>query len=69
MEDEIALMEDKKVRLLVTKNSGGIATKAKLDAARQLGVGVVMVRRPPREPLEYVSGISQAIQWLSTHGV
>ena len=47
IEGESALMREHGVGLLVTKNSGGPMTAAKLEAARDLGVQVLMVRRPP----------------------
>src|SRR5512134_1976013 len=40
--DEMALMTAHHVNLLVTKNSGGGATYAKLEAARKLGLPVIM---------------------------
>lgn len=42
---ERALLQRLDVRWLVTKNSGG--ARAKLDAARDLGLSVVMTARPP----------------------
>jgi len=44
--DEIALLRAHRIDVIVTKNSGGDATAAKLAAARALGIEVVMVRRP-----------------------
>lgn len=44
--DEIALLAREQVEVLVTKNSGAPATAAKLAAARELGVPVVMIERP-----------------------
>ncbi len=44
--DEKALFEQFEIDLLVTKNSGGKATQAKLDVARELGIPVIMLQRP-----------------------
>jgi precorrin-6A/cobalt-precorrin-6A reductase len=48
--DEAALMRDEGVEALVTKNSGGRATYAKIEAARALGIEVVILNRPPLKP-------------------
>ena len=45
-EDECALLEEFRIDALVTKNSGGAMTRAKLDAARDCGVAVIMIDRP-----------------------
>jgi precorrin-6A/cobalt-precorrin-6A reductase len=47
---ETALLRDWKIDALVSKNSGGTATRAKLDAAQNLGISVVMIDRPPVPP-------------------
>lgn len=48
LEDEVSLMRREAIDLLITKNSGGDASRAKLDAARQLGLDVILMRPPPR---------------------
>jgi precorrin-6A/cobalt-precorrin-6A reductase len=58
LENEIALMRAEGIDLLVTKNSGGEATRAKLDAARALGLEAILIRRPrsPNAPVFYALG-------------
>jgi precorrin-6A/cobalt-precorrin-6A reductase len=63
---ESALMREHRVGLLVTKNSGGPMTAAKLTAARDLGVQVVMVARPPLPPGSAVVATStEVLRWLA----
>lgn len=44
--DELTLLRDAGAQVVVSKNSGGAATYGKIAAARQLGIPVVMIRRP-----------------------
>lgn len=62
---EVALLREHAVDALVTKNSGGDATVAKLTAARALGVPVVMVGRPPQPPGPLVTTVDEAEAWLA----
>lgn len=65
---EIALLRKKRIDVVVTKNSGGGATIAKISAARELGLPVVMVRRPPLpQGLDCVPDSEGAIEWV--HGL
>ena len=50
--DEIALMKHHNITHLVTKNAGGRETAAKLEAARSLGISVVMIARPLKPVVE-----------------
>lgn len=63
--DERALLTQHRIDVLVCKASGGAATAAKLVAAREAGVPVVMVDRPPPEPGEAVGSVQAALEWLA----
>lgn len=47
IEDEYTLLKDQRIELIVCKNSGSSATEAKLIAARDLKIPVLMRARPP----------------------
>jgi precorrin-6A/cobalt-precorrin-6A reductase len=61
---ERALMEEHRIDVLVTKDSGGEAPK--LCAARELGLPVVMVDRPAGPPAPTVTTVPEALAWLAT---
>jgi precorrin-6A/cobalt-precorrin-6A reductase len=69
-EAELALMQRFAIDVLVTKNSGGSLTAGKLAAARQLGIPVVMVRRPAAVPDGATPGaaaaatVESAVSWV-----
>ena len=67
--EEVALMRAHRIEILVSKNAGGSQTRAKLAAARSLGLPVVMVQRPAKPPVETVAAIDAAVAWLSHHGL
>ena len=63
---ELALLQKLSVDLLVTKNSGGPMTAAKLVAARQLGLPVIVVDRPaPPAGVPMVTDVPSARHWLA----
>ena len=62
---ELALLRDHAIDVVVTKDSGGSATAAKLDAARELGLPVVVVDRPPGPGLPSVADVDAVIAWLT----
>ncbi|HUK67707.1 MAG TPA: cobalt-precorrin-6A reductase [Streptosporangiaceae bacterium] len=61
---ERAIMTQHWIDVLVTKNSGGALTSGKLAAARQLGIPVVMIRRPPLADVADCSSPGDAVRWL-----
>jgi precorrin-6A/cobalt-precorrin-6A reductase len=67
LEGELALMRRHGTEVLVTKDSGGGHTRAKLDAADALGVEVVVVRRPPDVAgVVTVPDVDAAARWLAS---
>ena len=64
-DDEIALMRRHRIEVLVSKMSGGTATVAKLDAARELGLPVVMLKRPDMEAGPRATGVKEAMRWIA----
>ncbi len=64
IEQEKTLMLDHAIDTIVSKNSGGSATYAKIIAARELEIPIVMVQRSPTPPVEQVSDVEGAIDWL-----
>jgi precorrin-6A/cobalt-precorrin-6A reductase len=56
------------IDVLVCKASGGTATEAKLVAAREFSLPVVMVRRPLPEPGDVVDTVEKALDWVAETG-
>lgn len=65
LESERKIMQRNDIDVVTTKDSGGAMTSAKLEAARELGIPVVMVRRPQPEAPTVVSGVDEATQWVT----
>ena len=63
LEGELALIDAHAIDVVVTKDSGGPLTVAKLDAARERGLPVIVVRRPPRLDVATVTTVADALQW------
>ena len=62
--EEIRLLETHRIDVLVTKASGGAATYSKITAARQLGLPVIMIRRPELPSGPSVGTVEAALEWL-----
>jgi len=68
LEGERARMAGHRADLLVSKDSGGSYTAAKLTAAAELGVPVVMISRPVGNVhVRTVATVAEALHWLDHH--
>lgn len=63
--EEIALMRKHRIQVLVTKDSGGPLTEAKLVAARELGLPVLLIQRPPVPDVPTVQTVQAARDWIT----
>jgi precorrin-6A/cobalt-precorrin-6A reductase len=66
--DEIALMREKRIDMVVSKNAGGEATRAKIHAARELGLPVVMIRRPKAPERPVFTKVEDVLGWIEAQG-
>ena len=64
VDGEHALLVERSIDVVVSKNSGGSSTAAKLVAAREAGIPVVMVARPPGPDMTTVMSVDAAVVWL-----
>ena len=63
-ESEMELMRAHRIDALVTKNSGGAWTYAKIEAARRLAIEVVMIARPRMDGVEIVNDVEDAMAFM-----
>jgi precorrin-6A/cobalt-precorrin-6A reductase len=61
---ELALMQSEAIDILVTKNSGAPATFAKIEAARQLRLPIVMIERPQQSGMDAFYDPAEVIAWI-----
>ena len=61
---EIATFKELEIDVLVTKNSGGLPSRSKLDAARALGLPVILIARPPQPDVPLLTSVAEALDWV-----
>lgn len=64
LKGELTLMRQEGITHLVSKNSGGEQTAAKLEAARMMNIDVIMIARPVYGPAVEVANVEEALAAL-----
>ncbi len=65
-EEDLALLKAHGIEVVLTKNSGGEGARAKIDAARTLGLEVILVDRPSILDRPVVSTLDAVMAFLVT---
>jgi precorrin-6A/cobalt-precorrin-6A reductase len=58
------LMRSRGIQWLVARNAGGAGARAKIDAARELGLPVIMIVRPALPERPRVESAEEVLAWL-----
>ncbi|CUU20106.1 precorrin-6A/cobalt-precorrin-6A reductase [Bradyrhizobium sp. JR7.2] len=61
---ELELMRTRGIAWIVARNSGGDGARAKIDAARMLGLPVIVIARPELPDRQRVESVAEIMQWL-----
>ncbi|WP_445221171.1 cobalt-precorrin-6A reductase [Bradyrhizobium sp. Pa8] len=61
---ELEMMRTRGIAWIVARNSGGDGARAKIDAARMLGLPVIMIARPELPERLRVESVAEIMQWL-----
>ena len=66
--EDLALLKEHRIDLVVSKNAGGTGARAKIDAARKLGLPVLMIDRPALPKRHEVATVDAVMDWLAHPG-
>ncbi|MGY3239542.1 MULTISPECIES: cobalt-precorrin-6A reductase [unclassified Bradyrhizobium] len=64
LEGELEMLRTRGIAWIVARNSGGDGARAKIDAARRLGLPVIMISRPQLPERLRVESVAEVMQWL-----
>ena len=65
LEEDLALLRGHRIQRIVAKNAGGVGARAKLEAARALGLPVVLIDRPALPLRATVGTVDAVLHWLA----
>lgn len=64
LDGELEMLRARGIAWIVARNSGGDGARAKIDAARMLGLPVIMISRPKLPERLRVESVAEVMQWL-----
>ncbi|WP_417676677.1 cobalt-precorrin-6A reductase [Pseudodonghicola sp.] len=64
LDGDLALLQRHAIDLIVAKNAGGTGARAKLDAARALGLRVILIDRPEVRARQVFATMAEVMDWL-----
>ena len=64
LQSELEMMRSRGIAWIVARNSGGDGARAKIDAARSLGLPVIMISRPHLPERLRVESVTEVMHWL-----
>ncbi len=67
LEDDLALLRHHAITHVIAKNAGGEGARAKIDAARMLGLPVIMIDRPTIPARPTLRSVDQVMAWIAGH--
>ncbi|WP_296744871.1 cobalt-precorrin-6A reductase [Mesorhizobium sp.] len=62
--DELETMQSRHIGWIVARNAGGAGARAKIDAARVLGLPIIMIARPQLPERPRTESIADVLRWL-----
>jgi precorrin-6A/cobalt-precorrin-6A reductase len=65
LEGDRELMRSRGIEFLIARNSGGTGARAKIDAARELALPVIMIERPALPERPRVESVEEVLTWLA----
>jgi precorrin-6A/cobalt-precorrin-6A reductase len=64
LQSELEMLRSRGMAWIVARNSGGDGARAKIDAARALGLPVIMIARPQLPERLRVESVAEVMEWL-----
>jgi precorrin-6A/cobalt-precorrin-6A reductase len=64
VEDDVELLRQHRIQIIVAKNAGGTGASAKIEAARLLGLPIVMIDRPEVPHRQSFASVAEVMAWL-----